>query len=155
MKENSKLCKSRIIRILFIILGSITFVLGTIGIFLPILPTVPFYLLTAFLWVKGSKKFSDWFLNSKLYKNHIGVFANHSIMVWYKEILLLVFVSALLLTTMMLLNNKVMNIIFPILIICKYLYFVFKVKPCSSKYYNSIKEEDMKKEENKELCMVR
>ncbi|OTQ12263.1 hypothetical protein B6D16_13200, partial [Gilliamella apicola] len=32
---------------LFILLGSVSFILGTVGIFVPVLPTVPFYLLTS------------------------------------------------------------------------------------------------------------
>jgi uncharacterized membrane protein YbaN (DUF454 family) len=41
---------------IYIILGSITLALGTLGIFLPILPTTPFYLLTAWLYMRGSSK---------------------------------------------------------------------------------------------------
>ena len=126
--KNNKLSKSIIIRYICIILGLITFILGTIGIVLPILPTTPFYLLTAFFWVKGSKRFSDWFLNSNLYKKHMNTFARHKVMVWYRELILLLVVSAILITTMMILNNKAMNIVFPILIACKYFYFVFFCK---------------------------
>ena len=43
-------------KILFLILGSITLGLGTLGIFLPLLPTTPFYLLTAWLYMRGSEK---------------------------------------------------------------------------------------------------
>lgn len=147
MKENNKMPKSVIVRYLCIILGSITFVLGTIGIILPILPTTPFYLLTAFLWVKGSKRFSDWFLNSNLYKKHMNTFARHKVMVWYRELILLLCVSIFLLATMLVLNNKTMNIIFPILIFCKYFYFVFFVKPISKNEYNRLREVDLKEYE--------
>lgn len=147
MKENNKMPRSIIVRYICIILGSITFVLGTIGIILPILPTTPFYLLTAFLWVKGSKRFSDWFLNSNLYKKHMNTFARHKVMVWYRELILLLCVSVFLLTTMLILNNKTMNIIFPILIFCKYFYFVFFVKPISKNEYNRLREIDLKEYE--------
>ncbi len=147
MKENNKMPKSVIVRYICIILGSITFVLGTIGIILPILPTTPFYLLTAFLWVKGSKRFSDWFLNSNLYKKHMNTFARHKVMVWYRELILLLCVSIFLLATMLVLNNKTMNIIFPILIFCKYFYFVFFVKPISKNEYNRLREVDLKEYE--------
>ncbi len=147
MKENNKMPRSVIVRYICIILGSITFVLGTIGIILPILPTTPFYLLTAFLWVKGSKRFSDWFLNSNLYKKHMNTFARHKVMVWYRELILLLCVSIFLLITMLVLNNKTMNIIFPILIFCKYFYFVLFVKPISKNEYNRLREIDLKEYE--------
>ncbi|MEB3375888.1 DUF454 family protein [Bacteroides sp. CR5/BHMF/2] len=39
---------------LYIVLGSISLALGILGIFLPLLPTTPFLLLTAALYFKGS-----------------------------------------------------------------------------------------------------
>ena len=43
-------------RTLYTILGTISLVLGTLGIFLPLLPTTPFYLLTAWLYMQSSEK---------------------------------------------------------------------------------------------------
>ncbi|MDD4847980.1 MAG: YbaN family protein [Bacteroidales bacterium] len=48
---------------LYLIGGTLSLILGIIGIFLPILPTTPFLLLTAFLYLKGSKKWYDWLMS--------------------------------------------------------------------------------------------
>jgi len=57
--------KSR--KTLCVILGSISLALGTLGIFLPLLPTTPFYLLTAWLYMRGSKKLYDKVMNNKYF----------------------------------------------------------------------------------------
>lgn len=149
-KKKSKLSRSKIVRVIFLAVGCISFALGTVGIIIPVLPTVPFYLLTAFCFVRGSEKFANWFLNSKLYKNHVGNFAKHRVMTVYGEMLLLIFVSALLMTSMWFINKLAMTIVFSVLIACKYAYFVFRVTPVSKKEYLAIKEEDLKEEEGGE-----
>ena len=54
--------------------------LGIVGIFLPALPTVPFLLLASFCFSKGSKRFHDWFIQTKLYKNHLENFEKNKSM---------------------------------------------------------------------------
>lgn len=133
--------KSKVLRVLFIILGFISLGLGCVGIIFPILPTVPFFLLTSFCFVRSSKKFHDWFLNSKLYKKYLENFAKHKVMTVKGELMLLFFVSAMLLTSMYFINKPVMTMVFCCLIFFKYLYFVINVKPVTKKEYNRLKGE--------------
>lgn len=68
------------LRILWIILGFICLGLGTVGVALPILPTVPFYMATVFCFAKSSKKLHDWFIGTKLYKKHLDSFVREKTM---------------------------------------------------------------------------
>lgn len=54
-------------RLIWLIIGGSSLSLGTLGIFLPLLPTVPFYLLAAFGFSKSSTKLHNWMLNHKIF----------------------------------------------------------------------------------------
>lgn len=64
-------------RILFIILGSIFLGLGILGIFLPLLPTTPFLLLSAALYFRGSPRLYDWLLSHRHLGPYIRNFREH------------------------------------------------------------------------------
>ena len=58
-------------RLVFLIVGCLCLALGCIGIVLPILPTVPFFLVTVFCFSQSSERLHNWFLGTKLYKNNL------------------------------------------------------------------------------------
>ncbi|MCI5648697.1 MAG: YbaN family protein [Fusicatenibacter sp.] len=66
--------KKNPLRWIWMLLGFVCLACGTIGIVLPILPTVPFYMATLFCFAKSSQKLHDWFLGTKLYRNHLDDF---------------------------------------------------------------------------------
>jgi uncharacterized membrane protein YbaN (DUF454 family) len=57
---------------LFVILGSFFLVIGIIGIFIPVLPTTPFLLLSSFFYVRSSKRLYNWLLANKILSAYIG-----------------------------------------------------------------------------------
>jgi len=84
--------KSPFVRALFIAFGIISFGLGVIGIFLPLLPTTPFMLLSAFLFLRSSDKLYLWLVNHRIFGKYIHDYMeNRSIpkrVKWFTLILL-------------------------------------------------------------------
>lgn len=55
------------LRPLWALLGFLCLELGMAGIVLPILPTVPFYMVTVFCFAKSSQRLHTWFTSTALY----------------------------------------------------------------------------------------
>ena len=66
--------KKTLLNKLIFVGGTITLILGIIGIFLPILPTTPFLLLSAAAYAKSSSKFHYWLLHNKILGSYIRNF---------------------------------------------------------------------------------
>ena len=79
-----------IVKVLYIILGTISLILGILGIFLPLLPTTPFLLLTAFLYMKSSTRCYNWLMNQKYLGPYIKNYSEHKIIPVRTKILTLI-----------------------------------------------------------------
>ncbi|MDY2787866.1 MAG: YbaN family protein [Atopobium sp.] len=81
---------------LFVTAGCLCLALGTIGVFLPILPTVPFYLLTVFFFAHSSERLHTWFLGTKLYEKHLASFVRGKGMTLQTKISIMILVTLLM-----------------------------------------------------------
>src|SRR4030066_2605747 len=59
------------IKVLLISIGTFFVGVGIVGIFVPILPTTPFLLISAALYAKSSARFYDWLINNKIFGQYI------------------------------------------------------------------------------------
>ncbi|EMN70709.1 PF04304 family protein [Leptospira interrogans str. UI 13372] len=69
--DEVRLHRSRLVRFLLFITGSISLALGIIGIFTPILPTTPFLLLSAACYARASHRFYNWLMNNQYFGSYI------------------------------------------------------------------------------------
>ncbi|AFR71702.1 YbaN family protein [Brachyspira pilosicoli] len=126
-------------RILFIVLGFIFLGVGAIGIVVPILPTTPFLLLASFFFAKGSKRFHDWFLSTKLYKKYLESFVKSRAMTLKGKLTILIPVSCMLIITFILVDNIYARIVLVILFISKYVYFFTQIRTVSDEELNKMR----------------
>lgn len=54
-------------RMLLMLVGCLSFGIGSVGALIPILPTTPFLLLAAYCFARSSERFNDWLQSTKLY----------------------------------------------------------------------------------------
>lgn len=119
---------NRIKKIIFVIVGFISLLLGIIGTVLPILPTVPFLLLTSYCFARGSNKFEVWFKSSKIYKKYLENFILNKSMTLKQKIYISTFADIMIAFPLVILNNLYIKLFLIIVIIFKYYYFIFKIK---------------------------
>lgn len=64
-------------RLLWMLAGLVSLVVGFIGIFLPLLPTTPFVLLAAFCFSRGSERLEAWLLGHPRFGPMIVAWRRH------------------------------------------------------------------------------
>ena len=95
-------------KIFLLILGLISLVLGILGIFLPMLPTTPFLLLSATLFAHSSEKLHTWLLNHRVLGEYIRSFlVDKSIPLKVKIMSIGLMWTAMLFTVFFAVNGKI------------------------------------------------
>ena len=69
--QKNRLVANPILRYFLLVAGFLFVVLGVLGIFLPILPTTPFLLLSAACYVRSSERFYTWLLSHPTLKKYV------------------------------------------------------------------------------------
>ena len=118
-------------KMFWILLGCIGVALGSIGVFLPILPSVPFLLLATFSFARSSERLHIWFINTELYKKNLESYVQGKGMSMETKLRIMFLVTLLMGSGFLMMFFK--EIYIPCIIlfcvwIAHILYFVFGVK---------------------------
>ena len=66
------------LRPLLIVVGSLSLALGAAGIVLPVLPTTPFMLLSAYCFARSSERMHDYLVNHRVFGTYISNYYNQA-----------------------------------------------------------------------------
>lgn len=114
-------------RYLFFLLGTLTLILGIIGIVLPVIPTTPLVMASCYFYGKSSSRYYCWLINTTVYEKYARDFMESRTLSLKRKITLLTLASVMLAFPLIILN-KGMKVIIIGAYIFLYYYFIFKIK---------------------------
>ena len=118
-------------KIILIILGFITLGLGAVGVALPVLPTTPFLLVSAFCFAKSSDRLNTWFRGTKLYKNNLESFVRGQGMTKKTKLKIMTTVTILMVIAFIMMKNTLVGrICLAVVWLAHVIAFAFFIKTC-------------------------
>lgn len=92
--QGNKKCEMH--RLIYMLIGFFCVGMGAVGAVIPVLPSVPFLMVSTFCFGKSSEKLDKWFKNTKIYKKNLETLAKGEGMTWKTKMRIMVTVTLLM-----------------------------------------------------------
>jgi len=89
----------------YIIVGSLSLILGIVGVFIPVLPTTPFLLLASFFYLRSSERMYNWLMNHKIFGAYIYSYLTYKAIPKKTKVGTMVFLWSTLIVSMILVSS--------------------------------------------------
>jgi uncharacterized membrane protein YbaN (DUF454 family) len=117
-KNNTMKHSSKHVRILLVLIGTVSLILGLIGIILPLLPTTPFLLISAACYARSSDRFYNGLLNNRIFGPPIREWRDHrSVTKRTKITSVIIIIISFSITIIFVLKNPTVQIILTVVAI--------------------------------------
>ncbi|HWL27093.1 MAG TPA: YbaN family protein [Ureibacillus sp.] len=114
--------------LIFLLVGSISFVIGVLGIVVPLLPGVPFLIIAAFCFAKSSKRLDRKFKRTKLYKKYVRAFLYNKGMTLKEKIRINLVADFFILMSLFYVDNLMIKLLIMLAALYKHYYFFVRMK---------------------------
>lgn len=98
-------------KLLLIIAGTLSLVLGMVGLLLPVLPTTPFLILAAFCYLRSSKRMHSWLVNHKVFGTYIYNYVTYRAVAKRTKIIALIFLWSSLILSILIVDNLLVRLV--------------------------------------------
>jgi len=133
---------------LLIFAGSLSLVLGVIGAFVPVLPTTPFLLLSAYCYLRSSKRLYNWLINHRVFGTYIYNYLTYRAITQRTRIVALIFLWVTLFTSASLTHNLHLRL-FLLAVGIGVTIHLFALKTMSREVQRELEDADQKHENGK------
>lgn len=123
-------------KFIYLMLGLLGLGLGAAGTLIPVLPTVPFLMLSAFCFARSSRKLHQWFVATKLYQENLADLTAGKGMTGKAKIRVMVTVTVLMAAGFLMMSMKGITIgcmVLALVWVLHLVYFLFAIKTIPAK----------------------
>lgn len=99
-----------LLKYLYISIGIFTLVLGSLGIVVPLLPTTPFLLLSAYFFVRSSNRLYVWLLNHRLFGAYIKSYVTYRAITFKTKIAAISLIWLSMIPTMLIFRSLLITV---------------------------------------------
>ncbi|MGP4073622.1 YbaN family protein [Piscibacillus sp. B03] len=124
-------------KILFILLGFISFVIGVAGFILPVIPGGPFFLFAAYCFGKSSERIENWFKQTSFYDQYVLRFKKNRGMTVKEKVRINLIADSFIIASIILVDILLVRILMVALALYKHYFFIKKIKTISQEEYDA------------------